>query len=278
MWVGEQSPRKRPYDALEVVRLLRDRDLDVELVMLGDSLMLGWGAPFDDTTPKKLEARLNAGLAKPAFQVINTGVGNYNSAMEVAYFLGEGYRYDPDIVVLNYFINDAEPTPTRKHNFILERSYAAVIAAGAIDTLDRMMGGRPDWKAYYAGLYDESLPAWIQTKEAIARLAAYCREHGIKLLVANCPELHQLSPYPFTAVTKQVGDAVTATGTPFVDLLPAVAAVTPPESLWVTSTDAHPNGKATVEDSKPARFHQRGRDVPRNTARSTMPCSCRFAS
>ena len=37
-----------------------------------------------------------------------------------------------------------------------------------------------------------------------------------------------------------------ATGTPFVDLLPAVAAVTPPESLWVTSTDAHPNGKAAT--------------------------------
>lgn len=41
VWVGEQSPRKRPYDALEVVRLLRDLDLDVELVMLGDGPLLG---------------------------------------------------------------------------------------------------------------------------------------------------------------------------------------------------------------------------------------------
>lgn len=232
---------------------LRDYDYDFpkppgirRIVMLGDSLMLGWGAPFDDSTPKTLERRLNAGLSKPAFQVINTGVGNYNSAMEVAYFLGEGYRYEPDIVVLNYFINDAEPTPKRKSDFILERSYAAVIAAGALDTLGRMLGGRPDWKAYYAGLYGKDLPAWQATEKAIATLADYCREHGIKLLVANYPELHELKPYPFAAVTAQVAAAVAATGTPFVDLLPAVADVAPPESLWVTSTDAHPNGKAAA--------------------------------
>src|SRR5215475_2928957 len=124
---------------------LRDYDYDfvkpsgiVRILMLGDSITLGWGAPFDDITSKRLERRLNAGLATPRYQVINTGVGNYNTAMEVSYFVGEGYRYDPDIVVLNYFINDAEPTPVRKQSFLLERSYAAVVAAGAIDTLERL--------------------------------------------------------------------------------------------------------------------------------------------
>jgi lysophospholipase L1-like esterase len=242
------------YMAVEIktnAHKLRDFDYDFakpagirRIVMLGDSLMLGWGAPFEDSTPKRLEKVLNAGLPQPRFQVINAGVGNYNSAMEVAYFLGEGYRYQPDIVVLNYFINDAEPTPTRKRNLILERSYAAVIAAGALDRLDRMLGDRPDWRAYYAGLYGDGLAGWTKAKEAIATLASYCRNHGIRLLLASYPELHQLDPYPFAGVTAQVASQAAATGTPFVDLLPAVADVANPESLWVAHTDAHPNGLA----------------------------------
>src|SRR5215475_15710022 len=171
---------------------LRDYDYDfvkppgiVRILMLGDSITLGWGAPFDDITSKRLERRLNAGLATPRYQVINTGVGNYNTAMEVSYFIGEGYRYDPDIVVLNYFINDAEPTPVRKQNILFEHSYAAVVAAGAFDTIVRLYGGRPDWKSYYSGLYGADKAGWRLAQFSLANLAAYCRAHGIRLLVAN---------------------------------------------------------------------------------------------
>ena len=230
---------------------LRDYDYDfakppgiVRILMLGDSVTMGWGAPFDDITSKRLERRLNAGLATPRYQVINTGVGNYNTAMEVSYFLGEGHRYDPDIVVLNYFINDAEPTPIRKQNMLFEHSYAAVVAAGAFDTIERLYGGRPDWKSYYAGLYGADEAGWRLAQRSLADLAAYCRAHNIPLLVANYPELHELTPYPFDAITAKLAAVVAADGVPFVDLLPAVAGVADPRGLWVTATDAHPNGRA----------------------------------
>jgi lysophospholipase L1-like esterase len=228
---------------------LRDHDYGfakpkdvVRVVMLGDSLMLGWGAPFDDTTPKRLEKLLNGGKPAPRYQVINTGVGNYNTAMEVSYFLAEGYRYEPDVVVLNYFINDAEPTPARKRSFLLERSYAAVVIAGALDTLERIAGGKPDWKAYYSGLYADDAEGWKVARKTMAELAAYCRAHGIGLLVASYPELHEPASYPFAAVTAKI--AAAAAGAPFIDLLPTVADVKDPQSLWVTATDAHPNGDA----------------------------------
>ena len=232
---------------------LRDYDYDfakppgiIRILMLGDSITLGWGAPFDDITSKRLERRLNAGLATPRYQVINTGVGNYNTAMEVAYFVGEGYRYDPDIVVLNYFINDAEPTPIRKQNVLFEHSYAAVVAAGALDTIERLYGGQPDWKAYYSGLYGNDEAGWQQAQRSLAEIAAYSRTHGLPLLVANYPELHELASYPFSAVTAKVAATAAAAGLPFVDLLPAVAGVADPRTLWVTATDSHPNGRAAA--------------------------------
>ena len=84
------------------------------MLMLGDSLTFGWGVRIEDTPAKMIERTLNEGSAAPRFEVINAGVGNYNTVQEVIYFLDKGQNLNPDVVVLNYFINDAEPTPLKK--------------------------------------------------------------------------------------------------------------------------------------------------------------------
>src|SRR5262249_22939772 len=127
---------------------------------------------------------------------------------------------------------------------LLEHSYLAVIAAGVWDTLARLRGDRPDWKAYYSSLYANGATGWQAAQKAIVDLAAYCRDHGIGLLIANYPELHELARYPFAGITAELAALATANSVPFVDLLPAVQDVADPQSLWVTSTDAHPNGRA----------------------------------
>src|SRR5690606_13113118 len=120
------------------------------------------------------------------------------------YFLDRGHQLTPDVVVLNYFINDAEPSPKRQTAPWREYSYAYVFLASAIDKLSRQYFGKADWKTYYRDLYHDGAPGWVVAQDAIARLATYCREHGIKLLIANYPELHQLRDYPFPEVTAGV--------------------------------------------------------------------------
>jgi lysophospholipase L1-like esterase len=232
---------------------LRDREYPPEkppgmtrTLMLGDSVTFGWGVKSEDTPSKLLEEKLNSGLAAPRHEVINTGVGNYNTTMEVAYFLERGHLWKPDAVVLNYFINDAEPTPARKNSSIFEHSYAAVMALGAFDSIARTYFGRADWKTYYRDLYRAEAPAWARAKDAVGKLAAYCREHKIRLVIAAYPELHILKDYPFTDVTQAVEASAKAGGTEFIDLLPAVQAKEP-ESLWVSPGDAHPNVIANRE-------------------------------
>ena len=58
--------------------------------------------------------------------------------------------------------------------------------------------------------------------------------------------MHELASYPFSAVTAKVAATAAAAGLPFVDLLPAVAGVADPRTLWVTATDSHPNGRAAA--------------------------------
>jgi lysophospholipase L1-like esterase len=217
--------------------------------MLGDSLTFGWGVKVENTPTKILEEMLNRDGSGRTYEIINSGVGNYNTRMEVAYFLDRGHLLKPDVVVLNYFINDAEPTPRRKSNPLDEISYAAVLLSGALDTVARTYFGRADWKAYYWGLYDPQSPNWAATQDAIERLIDYCQKAGINVVIVNYPELHQLRGYPFSSVTTAIAQISADHRVPFVDLLPSVQD-SDPASLWVSPGDAHPNAVANTEYAK----------------------------
>ncbi len=228
---------------------LRDREIDFakpagirRVLMLGDSLTFGWGVPAEATTSRLLEKALNASGDK-SWQVINAGVGNYNTAQEVAYFMREGHRYDPDVVVLNYFINDAEPTPHRRTNLFSEWSYAYVYLMGRLDILGRQAFGMKDWADYYLGLYGDDRPGWQAAIKSIEALAAFCRARQIPLVIVHYPELHDLKNYRFAGVSNALKGLADRVGVRFVDLLPAVKGEDE-AGLWVTPTDAHPNARA----------------------------------
>lgn len=227
----------------------RDRDFSMQkatnvtrILMLGDSVTFGWGVRAEHTPSKLVESLLNSEPSPKQIEVVNTGVGNYNTAMEVSYFLDKGHQFSPDIVVLNYFINDAEPTPRRK-SFVMEFSQAYVRLASAMDKFSRSFLGGATWLDYYRDLYRAEQPGWIETQKAVERLVDFCRSRDIKLLLVNYPELHETRDYPFSDVTKAVGGIAGKQSIPFLDLTPTVADLEP-TSLWVTPTDAHPNKTA----------------------------------
>lgn len=229
---------------------LRDREYSLEksdgvvrVLMLGDSLTFGWGAPVEGTTAKALERLLNAAGGPLRYEVINTGVGNTNTAMQAAYFMHRGHQFRPDVVILNYFINDAEVTPRKKDNWLTDWSYAAVFLAGRIDILERTYFGKADWQQYYRDLYRPDAPGWREAQQSFDALADFCADKGYKLMVVNYPELHELEPYPFADVTDEVAALAAGRGLPFLDLLPVIREQEP-VGLWVTPTDSHPNAKA----------------------------------
>jgi lysophospholipase L1-like esterase len=229
---------------------LRDREYSFEktpgvlrVLMLGDSLTEGWGVPEPDTFVRRVE-RLYADHGVKA-EVINTGVGNWNTVEEVELFMTDVYRYNPDIVVLNYAINDSEPVPhDRPPSFLMRHCYSCVFLLGRYDALRRMIFGGQDWKEYYLGLVgDGTTQGWIDSKAAIKKLADYCKEHRIKLLIAMHPELHDVQHYQLQWITDLVRGAAAEYDVPFVDLLPYVHDQ-PPSTLWVTPPDPHPNALA----------------------------------
>jgi lysophospholipase L1-like esterase len=218
------------------------------IAFVGDSIAMGWGVAEQDTFSSQVAAALTAQGRK--VDAYNLGVGNYNTQQELALFHDIGVRMRPDIIVLCYFINDAEPMPTYDDSDWLEAHSAAwVVLNYRLDSLRRQFGVQPDWKHYYRNLYGSDAAGWIKTQQSLAAFAALAREIGASLIVFNIPELRELKSYPFADVTAKVRAVVEGQKVPFVDLLPAIENLDP-ASLWVTVPDPHPNGRADIALSK----------------------------
>jgi lysophospholipase L1-like esterase len=218
------------------------------IMMLGDSTTLGWGVPFEATVPKLLERELNEGrtAGTDRFEVLNAGVGNYNTVQEVAYYENIGKAFDPDFVVLMFFINDPEPVPREQKRLFVDRSYLVAFVTSRFDNLLRLLGKRPQWQKYYASLYDDNKPAFQACRAALARLAALGPKS--RVLVALLPELHQINDdsYPFKEQHKRIKHLLTSQGVPVIDLIDGLKDHGPENTLWITPADDHPNGKANA--------------------------------
>jgi lysophospholipase L1-like esterase len=211
------------------------------IVFLGDSLTLGWGVEKEQTFEQLLESDLNE--VSPT-EILNLGVGNYNTTQAVNLFVDKGLKYAPDAVVLFWFINDAEPMPRASRLPGLGRSRIVTFFWSRLAALGARMSEEGGFREYYAGLYREGSAGWEMSKQALARLKELSRERGFDFKVVLLPELHELADYPFTAEHRLVMDYLHGIGVEALDLAPRFRAETQPQALWVARDDAHPNARA----------------------------------
>jgi hypothetical protein len=81
----------------------------IRIVGLGDSFMFGWGVNYDESYLDLLSQYLNTSVTDGyRWEVINTAVPGYNTAMEVETLREKGLRYNPDLVIIGYVENDLD--------------------------------------------------------------------------------------------------------------------------------------------------------------------------
>lgn len=81
----------------------KKRPGSTRVLVLGDSITAAIQVPLTDTFVKIVEEKLNEVFPERHFQVINAGVIGYGTANELLFFTGEGYKYQPDVVLLAFF-------------------------------------------------------------------------------------------------------------------------------------------------------------------------------
>lgn len=74
------------------------------LVLIGDSQAVGY-VPYMDNWPRLIERRINDELHQ-TFQLINLGVYGIGPAVEAKMLEVEGIKYEPDIVLVSFFVGN----------------------------------------------------------------------------------------------------------------------------------------------------------------------------
>lgn len=208
------------------------------ILFLGASIALGWGVPEEQTVTARLEKRLlDAGQAA---QVLNGGVGNYNTKRYVSRFFKELTGLKPTDIVVHYFLRDAEDLPPGGDNVVLRNSQLAVTLWIAYHRLfDK--AGEQSLVDHYRTVYQPSSPGFVEMQASLAKLAEYARANNIRLYLAMTPDVHNLVDYKFGFVHDSMRDVAQRNGYTYVDLLPGMRG-RPPEELFAMPGDPHPNG------------------------------------
>jgi len=83
---------------------------NIRVLVLGDSVVFGWGAPQDAIFPMRLQRMLERVI--PEVEVIPAGVGSWNTRTEYEYLRSMGVRFGPKVIVLLITANDLDPHRT----------------------------------------------------------------------------------------------------------------------------------------------------------------------
>lgn len=152
------------------------------ILMLGDSMTFGFGSSltFSDYLNNKLVD----------YNVINAGVGNTNTIMQVNSFFAKDYKTSPDIVVVNFFINDLERVKVRKKKFI-DYSYLFNYIFYKYKIIKLKYKKNLDYIEYYKITFQDHNFV-TETFNSFLKLKNYCDKKNIDLFVNFIPEVRNI--------------------------------------------------------------------------------------
>jgi hypothetical protein len=236
-------------------------DKTYRIIFLGDSFTFGEGVHFQDTYPETVRSLLDKQTPGKQVETQNFGVGGFNTRQEADLLHTLAIQSSPDLVVLGYTLNDAEPPlftynpntkkyERRARHLLLRESGAT---KGPPDNaIYKLRLAQLFWHAYnsrkqtqntikyYKSLYMDGAPAWAVTTKALKEIGDLCASNGIPCIGVIFPVLHNLDDYPLVNIHNHVGKIMEESGFIVVDLLQYLHGWKGPE-LWVHPTDQHPN-------------------------------------
>jgi hypothetical protein len=233
--------------------LYQKPDGTYRILVLGDSFAYGDGVQQSEAFPEILESLLEK---HGRFEVINTGVTGYGLTQETLYYETEGYKYEPDLVMLVFFHNDLTdlikekeppkpkfqlvdgqlelynvpyPHPSQLETGDKEEEWLSAVGKGLMKQFQFS-----ETSALIEGALKASLPrclkpfnppsyweyAWQTVEAILGRLSESVEEHGSRLVVVTLPP-HKEWVGCWTSPEAEVMDSIcTYIGIPHIDLLP----------------------------------------------------------
>lgn len=202
------------------------------VLVLGDSHTQGFECRQDKTYSAILEKRLNA-LGQPT-EVLNCGISGMGTAEQLAFLENEGLKYQPDVVVLGWYVNDLDDNVKSnlfavENGQLVERGKSHVPGVKILDAFNRwaVMRWLSEHSYFYSMVFNR---VWEMSKgllskrnnaaadaaflgstpssdtpagsyqqvlalKLLERMRATCSKAGIKLVVADIPQNPSNGPF-----------------------------------------------------------------------------------
>jgi lysophospholipase L1-like esterase len=232
------------------------------VLFLGDSVAFGFGVADDSrTVPARAERTLTQALGSPV-ECINAAVDGYSTWQEHWVLKRTGLRYQPDVVVLCFVLNDVferfflRGFGGKREGFQLEHTLSAHTPAwvqtSAIAWFARELRGRFEYGAdtqagarqsetmdVYALLFEPERPdvrdAWTSTLSDLDAFVRTCRERNVPVVLVLFPFATQLYRPELDSPRAILEPFAAQRDVPFVDVRPVYFA-------------AVQRGEVTIED------------------------------
>lgn len=214
------------------------------IVVLGDSFTFGLRVEHENTFPKVLEQKLG-----DKYQVLSLGMTGYGTDQEFISLYREGLNYEPDVVILAFFMNDVYDNGTIAANYGRNpKPYFTVDSTGKLilnnipvpylksplrsiefiktklwelkAILHMPSEYRKDvWGAALNPKYMSSR-YWKLTVRLLWEINKLCRSEGIKFMITVIPLEHQITRMNDRLPQEVLLDFGKRTAIPVLDLLP----------------------------------------------------------
>jgi lysophospholipase L1-like esterase len=245
------------------------------VVVLGDSVALGWGVGDHETFSFQLEQLLHKRFPNRDLDVINLAVAGYNTRQEVTLFKRYVTRLEPDLVLVGFYTNDVpdaaedkgpaagtrilatnpeagqvlhlNPTPSSWLDRQLRRSRVIYMVGRAVRQL---MGNGDGGKSGFAmeldvlqGKDSAALDrAWGTVQTELGDLQALARVDGFSagIVVLPCRE-QVLGQYPNARYQNRIRTIAQPLGFFVIDPLQRLASDTRQAALFIPYDRNHPS-------------------------------------
>jgi lysophospholipase L1-like esterase len=188
---------------------LREREYAYEkpdgvyrILILGDSFTASLEVPLEQTWHELLEEALNTPQSARRVEVIAAGIQGWSTDQEYLYYMHEGHKYRPDLILVQFYPNDIYgngvevqrltrvPTETDKPFFVLEDD-------GRLMLTDPFRTERMAPQAAPAGSPVQRAKTFLRTRLRTYRLVAQvrqARQGGQRVRVPFCYEYDGVPP------------------------------------------------------------------------------------
>jgi len=251
------------------------------IVYLGDSVTVGYGLPSHAVSYPYVTAERLQRMGGRTIETVNGAVNGYSTWQEVRWFEREGIRYQPDLVVLGFVLNDVAGElealrgwrrPASKQLLLSASSgidrianYSALVALARQAALAVRFGRDVRGGAEREELFGVRMlvehperadvqEAWAATRGDLDRLATLCRRRQIPLCLVIFPYTFQFAVADGADdPQRRLLEFARQLGIPALDLLPVLRARAKVDGLTAADyfrDDDHPSllGSLVVAD------------------------------